>query len=83
MDTDLMLSIFALDAYNRGYAAGTNIVGEGLGTATKYDDQADSGIGFYGIAYNWNGETVISYRGTDNFGFGGDFSPNGADVLHR
>jgi hypothetical protein len=24
--------------------------------------------GFYAIAYNWNGETVISYRGTDRLG---------------
>ena len=26
--------------------------------------------GFYAIAYNWNGETIISYRGT-NFDPGG------------
>ena len=65
LDRDLMLSIFALDSYNRGYAAGTDIIGEGLGTATKFDDQPNSGIGFYAIAYDYDGEKIISYRGTE------------------
>ena len=73
---DLMLSIFALDAYNRGYAEGTTVDSQGLGTATKIGELANSNIGFYGIAYDWNGETVISYRGTDNFGTG-DYTSNG------
>jgi putative lipase involved disintegration of autophagic bodies len=75
-DSDLFLAILALDAYNRGYAAGTDISVEGVGTATKYDDLAIEADGFYGIAYDWNGKTVISYRGTDNFG-SGDFTSNG------
>jgi Lipase (class 3) len=76
---DLFLSILALDAYNRGYAAGTNIDGTGVGTATfvrDTDTSAAQADGFYGIAYDWNGKTVISYRGTDNFG-SGDFTSNG------
>lgn len=40
-----------------------------IGNATVYrtgGDSAAQAIGFYGIAYTYNGETVISYRGTDN-----------------
>ncbi|MCO6185441.1 hypothetical protein [Rhizobium sp. L1K21] len=30
-------------------------------------DVADwKGAGFYAVAYAWNGQTIISYRGTDN-----------------
>jgi hypothetical protein len=72
IDRDLMLSIFALDSYNRGYAAGTNITGTGLGTAIELLDRPSPSIGFYGIAYSWSNEagneTVISYRGTDDPG---------------
>jgi hypothetical protein len=71
---DLFLSILALDSYNRGYNAGITMVGDDapqtkLGTATilQSNGTADSvWKGFYGIAYNWNGEKVISYRGADN-----------------
>jgi hypothetical protein len=37
--------------------------------------------GFYAIAYDWNGETVISYRGTDNPDFFGT-APGASDVWH-
>ncbi|MGA2046004.1 MAG: hypothetical protein ABSG83_21900 [Roseiarcus sp.] len=33
---------------------------------------------FYAIAYTWNGQTIISYRGTR---FDGDYGPNGQDLL--
>lgn len=35
-------------------------------TAAFADDAAES-IGFYAIAYEYNGEVIVSYRGTDDF----------------
>ncbi|HET9395538.1 MAG TPA: hypothetical protein VFO36_05740, partial [Nitrospiraceae bacterium] len=77
MNRDLFLSILALDSYNRDYNAGLVLTGQTLGTATILRDSDDLGMEdgvsrdeaaeFYAIAYNWNGETVISYRGTDAF----------------
>lgn len=80
MNRDLFLAILALDSYNRGYGKrlafvgsqtgrDTGEVGRQLGTATILkQDISDEAFDadFYAIAYNWNGETVISYRGTDN-----------------
>lgn len=80
MNRDLFLSILALDAYNRGYGerlsftGNSDDVGTQIGNATvssQLDTSADSDAqdaDFYAIAYDWNGETVISYRGTDNLG---------------
>ena len=79
MDSTLFKAILAMDSYNRGYNAGIkfgNLTGNNsidapgtkIGNAIVYrangDPEAQS-IGFYGIAYSYNGETVISYRGTD------------------
>jgi len=75
MTQDLFMAILAMDVYNRGYNEGiTGLGGEGsaIGTATLTDQsdvEADSdgvSAGFYAAGYNWNGQTVISYRGTDN-----------------
>ena len=77
MNRDVFLSLLALDSYNRGY--GQNIGGlsasGSIGDATivtdaliKLDEQKVLSAGFYAIAYEWNGETVISIRGT-NFEF--------------
>lgn len=72
---DLFLSILALDSYNRGYGAGVSGLSEATGTqlgsaqiVDQQGEEADKDIGFYATAYDWNGETIISYRGTDNFG---------------
>lgn len=87
MNRDLFLSILAMDSYNRGYGEGLGNLEAvphvtRLGNATIIQqsdtDSGDPGVdaGFYAIAYDWNGETVISYRGTDNpnpFVSGGDF----------
>ncbi len=68
---DLFLSILALDAYNRGYGAGVNGLSEAKYTTLgNAEVDKSSGIegqakGFYGIAYTWGTEKVISYRGTD------------------
>lgn len=73
---ELMLAILSMDAYNRDYAAGMLISGEKVGAAevvdrsaigvTADDYQRWQDSGFYAVAYNLNGQTVISYRGTDN-----------------
>jgi hypothetical protein len=80
MNRDLFLSILAMDSYNRGYGAGISKLGETgqignaqliarseiLGNAANATYQNWQSAGFYASAYDWNGETVISYRGTDN-----------------
>lgn len=73
MNQDVFLSILAMDSYNRGY--GQNVGGLSssgqLGAATiirQSDVRAGSAAltaGFYAIAYAWNGNKVISYRGTN------------------
>ncbi|MFM9973084.1 MAG: hypothetical protein ACKVON_00745 [Beijerinckiaceae bacterium] len=86
---DLFLSILALDSYNRGYGAGTVInVGNApirLGNAEFIDSRGTAAAadrGFYGIAYSWNGEKVISYRGTDNFGLSSNPVAGASDILN-
>lgn len=73
MNRDLFLSILALDAYNRGYGGGVTglsaSAGTRLGLASIIRDANDAdgvsiAAGFYAIAYEWDGKTVISYRGT-------------------
>ncbi|WP_100260935.1 hypothetical protein [Qipengyuania seohaensis] len=75
MDREVFLSLLALDSYNRGYGANLGRLEEegGIGAATIRPFEPDEqdgweAAGFYGIAYNWSGETIISYRGT-NFEF--------------
>lgn len=76
MSKDLFLAILALDSYNRGYNAGVSGLSDNLGTeigsarisGRPNDPTAAAAVGFYATAYTWNGETIISYRGTDNFG---------------
>ncbi len=81
MNRDVFLSLLALDAYNRGYGqnvllntgdstSGQNEADRMIGHARILRDANDpEGIaqaaGFYAIAYDWNGETVISFRGTN------------------
>ncbi|WP_417411865.1 hypothetical protein [Hoeflea sp.] len=72
----LFVAILAMDSYNRGYDAGlSGLGGEGFGicaaTIAKDAEQllnagGAEAAGFYAVASQWNGETVISYRGTDN-----------------
>lgn len=73
MDRDVFMSLLALDSYNRGYdakLAGLDESGElggaSIRTSTPLEQAEWEGEGFYAIAYQWNGETIISYRGTDN-----------------
>lgn len=67
----LMQAILAMDSYNRGYNPGIAHGQSQIGTATFNQDKGDAeaqAAGFYAVAYNFGGQTVISYRGTDNFG---------------
>ena len=77
MNRDLLLAILAMDSYNRGYGQGLTknlptVTGTTqIGTATIFS-QSDTrsgtegvNAGFYAIAYDWQGEKIISYRGTD------------------
>ncbi|MFB0613000.1 hypothetical protein [Aurantiacibacter poecillastricola] len=81
MNRDVFLSLLALDSYNRGYGqnvllnegdstANQNKAGRRIGNATILTDANDpegvaQAAGFYAIAYEWNDETIISYRGTN------------------
>lgn len=89
---ELMYAILAMDSYNRGYNPGITLTGTQVGNATIGVDSAvlntdpndpnriDQDAGFYAVAYHWNGETIISYRGTDNPGFWADEIAGGSDV---
>ena len=69
---DLFLAILSMDAYNRGYNAGLQITGSQIGYAflgRATDPQLEPeavAASFFAQAYIWNGQTVISYRGTDD-----------------
>lgn len=77
MNRKVFLSLLALDSYNRGYDESTFVNTDGgIGQATILTnsqaelDGTDEEVGFYAIAYEWNDETIISYRGTSfNRGF--------------
>lgn len=80
MNAALMNAILSMDAYNRGYGqsiildtnpdgSSTNIqIGNATITTESDIDPGTDGvnISFYALAYSYNGETIISYRGTDN-----------------
>jgi pimeloyl-ACP methyl ester carboxylesterase len=74
MSAKLLSAILAMDAYNRGYNQAIfglpNDPGTQIGNATiaidSDDSSQDQADGFYGIAYQWGSDVVISYRGTDS-----------------
>lgn len=81
ISSDLFTAILAMDAYNRGYnsglgdaANGLGGIGSQIGNAIVSSDTRILGTNvaqaasFFAQAYSWNGQTVISYRGTDFFG---------------
>ncbi len=75
---ELLYAILSMDAYNRGYEPGiAGLGGEGslIGNATVKKDATQllnpgeaQAAGFYAVAYDWYGDTIISYRGTDKYG---------------
>ena len=76
LESDLMLAILAMDAYNRGYNSSLDLDAiKQIGQATVSADSSDKfnevdtrNSGFYAVQYSWDGKTVLSYRGTDNDG---------------
>lgn len=77
----LTLAILSMDAYSRGYGRQLNVPGLNLGDGITFTQQSNPiqnadptsaqynpafATGFYAAAYQWNGSTVIAYRGTDN-----------------
>jgi hypothetical protein len=90
ISADLFRAILAMDAYNRGYNAGVNVAGPQIGNAVLSANSQILGTGvdvaasFFAQAYTLaNGQTVISYRGTDVVPFVTDpfYSPSSwADV---
>jgi hypothetical protein len=97
MNATVFRAILAMDSYNRGYAPSINgVTGTSIGLANVVSNQALNisdaqyqiwqSAGFYASAYVWNGQNVISYRGT-NPDFSGSVtqfynSPGFADVFH-
>jgi uncharacterized membrane protein YeaQ/YmgE (transglycosylase-associated protein family) len=75
ISNELMLAILAMDSYNRGYNAGIcpkdiglGLVGSQIGNAIvdRIDGEATAqAASFFALSYSYNGQTVISYRGTD------------------
>lgn len=70
---NLFFAILAMDAYNRGYDAKlsglSDAIGTKIGNATVIGSAGDAAAkadGFYAIAYELNGQKIISYRGTDD-----------------
>ena len=82
----LMQAILAMDAYNQGYNEGLEHGETQIGNATisQQSDISAEGeafaAGFYAVAYNYGGQTVISYRGTDNPSFFEDANAGGGDI---
>jgi hypothetical protein len=83
MNYDLFNAILSMDSYNRGYDAGIEFTAASIGSATVGNDSEELGdinvngsdvrrdqeIGFYAVAYDiQGGETIISFRGTDENG---------------
>ena len=81
-NSDLFLSILALDSYNRGYSVGLDVTGSTIGNASITSQEftlEQKAVSFYATAYEWRDETIISYRGTR---FDGALGPDFGDVLH-
>lgn len=75
MNTEVFLSILAMDSYNRGYGqnvGGLSNTGQiGQASIIKLPNAASvqsawQSTAFHAIAYSWNGQTVRSYRGTND-----------------
>jgi hypothetical protein len=77
ISNNLFSAILAMDSYNRSYSQGLVVTGTQLGNAVLSFDSSelkdanqqrlDAPVSFFAQAYVWQGQTVISYRGTDNF----------------
>lgn len=66
---ELYLAILAMDAYNQGEEPGLAGIGDDIGIAHRVKTRDDLTVGFSATEYEWDGKTVISYRGTDDDSF--------------
>lgn len=71
MNNDVLLSLLAMDAYNRTVGEGVvdrglHVQGTTLGTAVLHQATYDASSGFYVQSYTVGTQTIISYRGTDD-----------------
>jgi hypothetical protein len=64
MNDDLFRSILSMDSYNRG-DDGLDLEDSNLGEAIVGAFARNTGTDFFAQSYMWNGQKVISYRGTD------------------
>ena len=88
MNQNVFRAILAMDSYNRGYRPSVQITPVGESDVNRFVGTAQiiaqdisptaQAAGFYASAYSWNGETIISYRGTNL-----DFSQDGASFFAR
>lgn len=62
-------SILTLDSYNRVYGEGIDVPGQQLGFYSLELFSENQGISFFAQSYTRDSETIISFRGTDNFWF--------------
>jgi hypothetical protein len=80
---DVFLAVLALDSYNRGSDVGMSLpTTVEIGNSTIKINSDDNlpgakATGFFAQAYEWNGKTVISYRGTTF-----DGGPDASDVIY-
>lgn len=78
MTNELFLAILSMDAYNRGYGHGLDVVAAGasatnIGNATIGLNSTELSAGipggqaasFFAQSYTWGNQKVIAYRGTD------------------
>lgn len=96
-EQDVELAILSLDAYNRGYLPGMPLslsqAAVPVGGATLQNTSTtalgvdangvpiDQSASFYAVSYDWNGKTVIAYRGT-RFDGANYTLPDAGDVLN-
>ena len=71
MDNDLMMAVLAMNAYDFPNESGIGR-GSAIGNAAVLKDASGEAVKsevgpFAAYAYSYNGQTVISFRGTDGF----------------
>jgi hypothetical protein len=68
---ELFTAVLAMDSYNQGPQAAVPNVGSQIGDATLGTISSDPAAGFFATSYQWNGQIVVSYRGTVLSGYTG------------